>query len=103
MSQQTSKRFSVRWGSGLLVVALGLMSSQLRCADANNHFMDDGDPMLTGDGGTKTDMADGLCFMGTPQTESQLLNRCTDAERIERGSHIPSSTWDGTSSLPYSS
>ncbi len=103
MSNQTSTRLSARLARGLVLFALGLACSQVRCADANNYFSDDGDPILSGDGGTKPDLAEGLCFMGTPQNESQLLNRCTDAERIERGSHIPSSTWDGTSSLPYSS
>ncbi len=39
--------------------------------------------------------------MGTPTTELQLLNRCTDAEKIERGTHIPATTWDGQLPLPY--
>lgn len=103
MSMKTNTRLSARLGRGLFLLALGLVCSQVRCAGADNYFTDDGNPMVSGDGGTKPDLAEGLCFMGTPQNEGQLLNRCTDAERIERGSHIPSSTWDGTSTLPYSS
>lgn len=101
MPKQTEKLFSLRLGGGLLIAALGLFSSQLRCAGADNYFTDDADPSVVGDGGVKGDMAEGPCFMGTPQTEAQILNRCSDAERVERGTHIPPTTWDGSYPLPY--
>ncbi|MCS6913948.1 MAG: hypothetical protein RMK29_14410 [Myxococcales bacterium] len=40
------------------------------------------------------------CFSGEPQTELELLNRCTDAERIERAHRIPAHLWDGQGPLP---
>jgi len=102
MRRHSQAVFSLRLGGSLLLAALALGTSQLRCADANNYIVDDADdPGVTGDGGTKGDMAEGPCFMGTPMTEVQFFNRCTDAERIERGSHIPATTWDGQSPLPY--
>jgi hypothetical protein len=39
--------------------------------------------------------------MGTPSKEEELLNRCTEAERIDRPSAIPPAKWDGKSPLPY--
>ena len=68
---------------------------------AKNYLTEDEDPTIIGDGGAKGDLAEGPCFMGTPTTELQLLNRCTDAEKIERGTHIPATTWDGQLPLPY--
>ena len=97
----THKVFSLRLSGGLLLTALALLGSQLRCADANNYITEDEDPTIIGDGGAKGDLAEGPCFMGTPTTELQLLNRCTDAEKIERGTHIPATTWDGQLPLPY--
>ncbi|HND10180.1 MAG TPA: hypothetical protein PLY80_07070 [Pseudomonadota bacterium] len=101
MPRRLVQNLSPRIGGALLTGTLLLFASQLRCADANN-FIEDDDPALTGDGGVqKGDLAEGPCFMGTPQTEPNLLNRCSDAERIERGSKIPASLWDGQSPLPY--
>ena len=40
------------------------------------------------------------CFAGTPQTEAELLNRCTDAERIVRPHRVPMTVWDGKGPLP---
>lgn len=54
-----------------------------------------------GDGGAGDGGADPMgCFMGNPQTEPELLNRCTEAERIERPSRVPAELWDGKAPLP---
>ncbi len=99
--RRLAQKMTPRIGAVLLASTLVLLASQLRCADANNYFFDD-DPAMVGDGGgPKGDLAEGPCFMGTPQTESNLFNRCSDAERIERGSKIPATLWDGQSPLPY--
>lgn len=99
---QFFKRF--RWSSGLSVVALCavlLVCSQLRCAGADNYIEDDDLSQLE-DGGDKTDgKHEDPCFSGTPRTEEQLFNRCTNAEIVERGTKIPATLWDGKSPLPY--
>ncbi len=91
---------------GLLAVgfgALGLLASQLHCAEAETGFGDD--PSMSdmpgggGDGGDLGD--DGVhCYNGTATSELQLLNHCTEAEHVDRATHIPTTTWDGQSPLP---
>ncbi len=84
-------------GAGLLFIA-----SQMTCAEVASYWNDDNPPPSSGDGGTP-DGGDGMwrCFMGTPTKEDELLNRCTEAERIDRPSAIPKATWDGKSPLPF--
>ena len=81
--------------------ALALLTSQFHCAEVENGWKID-DPSLTdergdggGDGGD-----DGRCYNGTATTELQLLNHCTEAEHVDRMSHIPTTTWDGKYPLP---
>ena len=91
---------------GLGALGLGaaaLLASQLHCAEAEVGWKND-DPgqgdMPGGDGG-RDGGDDGVhCFTGTATTEVQLLNHCTEAERVDRASHIPMTTWDGKSPLP---
>lgn len=42
----------------------------------------------------------GACFTGVPTTELELLNRCTDADRIDRATRVPTALWDGAGPLP---
>ena len=89
----------------LLLAGVGsvLLASQLRCAEVESGWFDDGNtPPGSGDGGSGGDGGTEVrCFSGTAITEQQLLNRCTEAERVERPSRIPTMTWDGKSKLPY--
>jgi hypothetical protein len=95
-----------RWQSllrlGLLGAGLLFLTSQMTCAEVASYWNDDNRPPMTGDGGD-VDGGDGMwrCFMGTPSKEEELLNRCTEAERIDRPSAIPTATWDGKSPLPF--
>lgn len=85
---------------GLLAVGLAIFGSQITCAEVQGSDWSDSDSRR--DGGLGQADGDGTwhCFTGTALTEEQFLNRCTDAERIERPSHIPQSVWDGKSPLP---
>jgi hypothetical protein len=57
--------------------------------------------MATGDGGMGDAGTEPMgCFMGNPQTEPELLNRCTDAEKVERPGRVPAGQWDGKGPLP---
>ncbi|MFT3754967.1 MAG: hypothetical protein QM769_03305 [Pseudoxanthomonas sp.] len=92
-------------GVGLFTLLLG--ASQLRCANAEGGW--EGDASVNNpdggrsDGGNPDGGEDVRCFTGTATTELQLLNHCTEAEKVERASSIPAKTWDGKSPLPYSS
>lgn len=95
-----------RWKPSLRLVLLGasllFVTSQMTCAEVANFWDDDNRPQTGKDGGD-VDAGDGMwrCFMGTPSKEDELLNRCTEAERIDRPSSIPTATWDGKSPLPF--
>lgn len=81
--------------------ALGILASQLHCAEVENGWKIDEalTDMHGGDGGDGGD--DGVhCYNGTATTELQLLNHCTEAEHVDRMSHIPPTTWDGKYPLP---
>ena len=91
---------------GLFTLGLGavaLLASQLHCAEAEVGWRSD-DPSqsdLPGGGDGGLDGGDGVqCFKGTATTEQQLLNHCTEAEHVDRPTHIPETTWDGKSPLP---
>lgn len=88
----------------LLLAGVGsvLLASQLRCAEVESGWFDDGNtPPGSGDGGTGGDGGTEVrCFSGTAVTEQQLLNHCTEAEHVDRPTHIPETTWDGKSPLP---
>ncbi|MBL9003731.1 MAG: hypothetical protein JNJ46_05755 [Myxococcales bacterium] len=96
----TDLRSSLR----LAILAAGLLfvTSQMTCAEVANFWGEDTPQQKPSDGGD-TDGGDGMwrCFMGTPSKEEELLNRCTEAERIDRPSAIPPAKWDGKSPLPY--
>lgn len=82
-------------------VALAFIASQMTCAEAESG----GDYPPYGnksDGGTDKPDGDDLwqCFTGTATNEAELLDHCTEAERVDRASSIPATTWDGTSPLP---
>jgi hypothetical protein len=98
---QTAKKKWSRGLSFLVLCGLSLLSTQLRCASADNYHPDDEDPSFLDGGQKKKDMIDSPCVTGVPQTEVELFNRCTDADRVTRGSKIPASLWDGQSPLPY--
>ncbi len=95
----STMRAAVRFGLFCVaVVGLCVTVSQMTCAEVEmQQWPDDG----RRDGGTGSD-GDGAwhCYTGSPSTEEQFLNRCTNAERIERPSNIPPMTWDGRSPLP---
>lgn len=84
------------------LLGLLLLGSQMTCAEVANYWNEDDQRPGKKDGGD-TDGGDNVwrCYMGTPTKESELLDRCTEAERIDRASSIPAATWDGTSPLPY--
>lgn len=84
--------------------ALGLLASQLHCAEAESGWKID-DPSMSdlpgnGDGGTDGGDDGVHCYNGTATSELQLLNHCTEAEHVDRATHIPTTTWDGQSPLP---
>ncbi len=84
-----------------LALGLAVAMSQLTCAQVQSGNWPDGGDVTVGDGGA--DGPDGgpwQCYTGTAMNEAQFFNHCTDAEHIDRASHIPSSTWDGKSPLP---
>lgn len=92
----------MRWLSlvviaGLLAAAIGASSS---CAGTGADGPDLLSPPDGGGGDQPDDLAIVGCFMGQPLNESQLLNACTDAERIERPHRVPKTVWDGKSPLP---
>lgn len=105
-TQKVAGKLSRLAALGLGALGLGaaaLLASQLHCAEAEVGWKNDdpgqGDMRLDGGGGDGFD--DGVhCFTGTATTEVQLLNHCTEAERVERATHIPQATWDGKSPLP---
>lgn len=84
--------------------AVALLASQLHCAEAEVGWRGDdpgqGDLPGNGDGGLDGGDDGVHCFTGTATTELQLLNHCTEAEHVDRASHIPPTTWDGKSPLP---
>ena len=83
--------------------ALVLLASQLHCAEAEVGWRSDdpGQSDLPGGGDGGLDDGGGVqCFTGTATTEPQLLNHCTEAEHVDRPTHIPTTTWDGKSPLP---
>jgi hypothetical protein len=93
----------------LLVLGLGLfvlLGSQLHCADVAGDWgtNDGGDSDMPGNGDGGADGGyDGVhCYTGTATSELLLLNHCTDAEHVDRATHIPKTTWDGQSPLPFS-
>ena len=80
--------------------ALGLLLSQLHCAEVESGWRNDETQtdMQGGDGGDGGD--NGSCYNGTATTELQLLNHCTEAEHVDRMSHLPTGLWDGKYPLP---
>ncbi len=100
-SRRTPRWQTVVW-RGLFGAGLLFITSQITCAEVANYWNEDNQPQKPTDGGD-VDGGDGMwrCFMGTPSKEEELLNRCTEAERIDRPSAIPTATWDGKSPLPF--
>lgn len=88
--------------TGLSVAGLLFLSSQMMCAEVANYWNVEDPQTMKKDGGG-SDGGDDIwrCYMGTPTKESELLDRCTEAERIDRASAIPAATWDGKSPLPF--
>lgn len=86
--------------AGFLGLATG--ASQLSCAEAFVDWnIDEGSDNPNPDGGPADgDVTPDRCYTGTPTSEPQFYNKCTEAERIERTSNIPAMTWDGKSPLP---
>src|SRR5688572_17322292 len=86
-------------GLALRLSLLGLCAASA-CATTNNNSEPDmslSDP----DGGVGDGPVEPMgCFMGSPQTEPELLNRCTDAEKVERPGRVPAGQWDGKGPLP---
>lgn len=80
---------------GLVVMSLSIASFGIYCAEVESGGWNDWDNP-NGDGGVKPQPGDMAwhCFTGTPATEEQLLDRCTEAERVDRPSNIPVTTWD---------
>lgn len=89
-------------GRLLASLSLVLLCSQMTCAEVATFWNDDDPRPMNSDGGN-TDGGDGIwrCYMGVPSKEDELLNRCTEAERIDRASAIPATTWDAKSPLPF--
>lgn len=69
----------------------------LSCAQSDTGNMTDGTGAADMDMGPPEEEG---CFMGTPQSERELLNRCTDAERVDRPHRVPERVWDGRGPLP---
>jgi hypothetical protein len=88
--------------AGLSVAGLLLLCSQMTCAEVANYWNVEDPQTMKKDGGG-SDGGDDIwrCYMGTPTKESELLDRCTEAERIDRASAIPAATWDSKSPLPF--
>lgn len=84
----------LRAGALALVLVLGLSCAQ---SDTGNMTPGDGTGAADMDMGTAEEEG---CFMGTPQSERELLNSCTDAERVLRPHRIPDRVWDGRGPLP---
>ena len=83
--------------------ALVLLASQLHCAEAEVGWRSDDSSQSDLPDGFDGGLDDGggvQCFTGTATTEPQLLNHCTEAEHVDRPTHIPTTTWDGKSPLP---
>lgn len=86
----------------LSACGLVLLCSQMTCAEVANFWNEDDPRQMNQDGGTPDGGDDKWrCYMGAPTKESELLDRCTEAERIDRASAIPTATWDGKSPLPF--
>ncbi len=104
LSAARSSAQQPRLRRGLSLFGLLLLCSQMTCAEVAS-FWDGEDPRQMNKDGGSTDGGDGMwrCYMGTPTKESELLDRCTEAERIDRASAIPPATWDGQSPLPFGS
>ncbi len=78
----------------LAVIASGCSSSSKPSADASAVVSDGGD--MDVDGGEIVDGgADASCF-DSPTTYLQIINACTDAEKIYKDSHPPLLNADGT-------
>ena len=88
--------------SGLILLSLTVAVTGFRCAEVVPGWGDDIDGGHKPDGGDQGDGGDmeWHCFTGTAQTEDQLLNHCTEAERIERATNVPASLWDPQTPLP---
>jgi hypothetical protein len=86
--------------AGLGALGLAVAAGQLHCAEVQSDWSSWDD--IRPDGGVKPDGGEEpwRCFTGTPATEDQFQNHCTDAERVERPTNIPLTTWDGKSPLP---
>lgn len=87
--------------AALFIAGLGFVCTQMTCAEVTGAWTNDDPPNMSMDGGAG-DGGDNMwrCFMGVPATETELLNRCTEAERVERASAIPADKWDGKT-LPF--
>jgi hypothetical protein len=100
-----ARRVLTLFSGGLLAAALVVCCGQLSCAEVDGGWDPDDPPNKPGDGGSHGDMPDGdgvwRCYTGVPTTEEQFLNRCTEAEHVDRPSSIPPATWDGKSPLPF--
>lgn len=54
---------------------------------------------MSSTGSPHPDLAMATCFSGTPKTQSDLLNQCTNAQQVDRPSLVPTSLWNGTTPL----
>ena len=93
-----------KWASaGIIGLSITIALTGLFCAEVQSGgWPDDGDgPIVLPDGGSPGD-ADMTwhCFTGTPTTEPQLFDRCTEAERVDRASYIPPTVWMPGTPLP---
>jgi len=86
---------------GLFALSLSIASFGIFCAEVESGGWGD-NPDPGGDGGPKPPEGDMAwhCFTGTAATEEQLLDHCTEAERVDRVSNIPVTTWDPKDPLP---
>lgn len=101
MTKLTNKRVHPLWLVPLLLVLLAPLALVLMPACAGTGMCE-----CASDGGllpsldlAAQDGAEEGCFMGNPMTEPELLNKCTDAEKIERPHRVPSKLWDGRTPL----
>lgn len=91
-----------KWaGSGLIVLSLTVAATGFRCAEVVPGWGDiDGPEVPDGGKVDAADMGEWHCFTGTAQTEEQLLDHCTEAERIDRPTNVPPTVWDPKNPLP---
>lgn len=96
-----AKRIKTAVISGLLTAGLIFATSQMTCAEAVQDWGDD-PGRRDGGHGDGGDGGDGVwhCYTGNATTDDQYLNHCTEAERVDRATYVPATTWDPKNPLP---